>query len=128
MKAALLLSVLCASCASTPHPVVPLPATAETVVVTYLPKAGQDAALQQEIAATWSEMLRLRLTANDEHHFYRAEDDNSRPYFVEIFSWKDAETPDHVPPAIEAHWKKFSDLVEPRGERPGLQIAVVKRL
>jgi hypothetical protein len=113
----------CAACASTtPPPAHPqLAPDAETVVVTYLPKAGQEGALQQEIDATWQDMVRLHLTANNDRAFYRGADDDGHPFFLEIFTWKDHDTPDHAPAEIEAHWKKLSDLVEARGARPGLQ-------
>lgn len=123
----LLVAIACAACASTtptPPPAHPqLPPNAETVVVTYLPKAGQEAALQQEIEATWQDMVHLQLTATDDRSFYRGADDDGRPFFLEIFTWKNHDTPDHAPPQIEAHWKKLSDLVEARGARPGLQFS-----
>jgi hypothetical protein len=125
---ALVLSFLCAACTSVSAPAPQHPAVspnAETVVVTYLPKAGQEAALQQEIEATWQDMVRLHLTANEDRSFYRGADDDGHPFFIEIFSWKDHETPHHAPPEIEAHWKKLSDLVEARGARPGLQFSEV---
>jgi hypothetical protein len=120
----ILVPLLCAACgASAPAPRHALPPTAETVVVTYLPKAGQEAALQQEIEATWQEMVHLKLTATDDRVFYRGDDDDGHPFFLEIFTWKDHDTPDHAPKEIEEHWKKLSDLVEARGARPGLQFS-----
>jgi hypothetical protein len=43
--------------------------------------------------------------------------------FVEILTWRDASVPDNAPKEIRSLWDEMNKLVEPRGGRPGLDIA-----
>jgi hypothetical protein len=53
----------------------------------------------------------------------RGVDDAGKPYFVEIFTWKDASIPDHAPAEVRAIWKKLEAVCEPRGGRPGIDFS-----
>ena len=129
----LLLVALVACRHAAPPPAAPATAPAispdaETVVVTYLPKADKEAELQKEIEATWQTILDLKLAASPDHTFYKGTDESGKPFFIEIFSWRDHDAPDHAPPALTAHWKVLNDLVEARGERGAIEFFEIHRV
>jgi hypothetical protein len=95
----------------------------ETVLITFRGKPGSDEALVRVIAQHWETARRLKFLREDMPHItLRATDAENRPYFVEIFTWRDASIPDAAPPEILAIWKEMSALVEKRGTAPGLEI------
>jgi hypothetical protein len=95
----------------------------ETVMITLRAKAGAEDELARVIAQHWETVRRLKAVREDAPHLtLRANDAANRPYFVEIFTWKDASIPDAAPPEIQALWKAMNALVEKRGTSPGLEI------
>ena len=96
----------------------------ETVMVTYHAKAGSEAALANAIAKQWAAANRLKLVLETPHTLVRGEE-QSKTYFVEIFTWRDANTPDAPPAAIQNIWAEMSQLVESRGARQGIEFAAV---
>jgi hypothetical protein len=102
----------------------------ETVVVTLRAKAGATAALEEVIAKHWSTARRLNLVRDAPHVTLRGTEKDDQVYFLEVFTWRDADIPDHAPAEIQAIWSEMNRLVEPRGGRPGLeidQVALVSR-
>jgi hypothetical protein len=98
--------------------------TPETVMVTYRAKAGSEAALANAIAKQWAAANRLKLVLETPHTLVRG-DEQGKTYFVEIFTWRDANIPDAPPAAIQNIWAEMSQLVESRGARPGIDFAAV---
>ena len=96
----------------------------ETVMVTYHAKAGSEAALANAIARQWAAANRLKLVLETPHTLVRG-DEQGRTYFIEIFTWRDANIPDAPPTAIQNIWAEMSQLVESRGARPGIDFAAV---
>jgi hypothetical protein len=95
----------------------------ETVMVTLHARPGSEQALAQVLARHYDTARRLNLIAADTPHVtLRANEDEDKTYFVEIFTWRDADTPDHAPADILDIWKEMNALVEPRGGKPGLTI------
>ncbi len=76
----------------------PQGAVPETVMVTYHPKPGSEAALANAIARQWA---------------------------VEIFTWRDGNIPDAPPAAIQKIWAEMNQLVESRGGEPGIHFTAV---
>jgi hypothetical protein len=97
----------------------------ETVMLTLQPRQGAEDDLAKAIADHWSAAKRLDLVAPDPHITLRARDEGGRPYFVEIFTWRDAEIPDNAPGEITAIWDRMNALTETRAGRPGLDIKSV---
>ena len=95
----------------------------ETVIVTARPKAGAEADLDRVMAAHWATAQRLDLVLAEPHVRVRAKDADGKPYIVEIFTWRDVDTPDNAPSEIQAIWAEMNRLVEARNGRPGLEIA-----
>jgi hypothetical protein len=102
-------------------------ATPETVMVTYHAKAGSEAALANAIARQWAAANRLKLVLETPHTLVRGEE-QGKTYFVEIFTWRDANIPDAPPAAIQNIWAEMNQLVESRGARPGIDFAAVSEV
>jgi hypothetical protein len=55
----------------------------------------------------------------------RGVDSQNLPYFVEIFTWKSAEIPDHAPAEVRAVWQELENACEKRNGRPGIDFTEV---
>ena len=64
----------------------------ETVMVTYHAKAGSEAALASVIARQWAWAIKLKLVLETPHILVRR-NEQGKTYFVEIFTWRDANIP-----------------------------------
>jgi hypothetical protein len=102
----LLILALAASAQQSAHP--------ETVMITCHAKAGAEAELQRVLTRHWNSASDLKLVRDTPHIRLRGVE-NGHTYFVEIFTWRDAEIPDHAPPAIQSIWAEMNKLVEGRG-------------
>lgn len=98
----------------------------ETVMVTLRSRAGAEQELAQTIARHWDTARRLNLVQPDPHITVRGADDSGKPYFVDIFTWRDAAIPDAAPPEILAIWTDLNRLTEGRDGRPGLEFIEVR--
>ena len=94
-------------------------------MVTYHVKPGCKAELAGVIARHWTLARDLKLVSDRPHIAIRGAEDGSKTYFVEIFTWRDANIPDAAPPAIQAIWAEMNKRVESRGGRPGIGIVEV---
>jgi hypothetical protein len=103
----------------------------ETVMVTLRPKAGAEDALAQVIDRHYETARTLHLLRDDMPHLtLRGVDDTGKPYFLEVFTWRDGSVPDSAPQEIQAIWKEMNDLVESRLGRRGLEfteMSIVQR-
>jgi hypothetical protein len=96
----------------------------ETVMITLQARAGAEQALAGVLARHYEIARRLDLLQRGAPHvtLRRAEPDG-KAFFVEILTWRDGSAPDAAPKEILAAWSEMNALVEPRGGRPGLDIA-----
>jgi hypothetical protein len=98
-----------------------LPATSpETVLATYRVKPDQLDAFLKMMPEYWAALLQRGLVVAQPYVLLRGEE-NGKPIFVQVFSWKDHEVSDHVPPAIQAYWDKMNAMVEARDGHPGIE-------
>jgi hypothetical protein len=97
----------------------------ETVIVTWRVKAGAEAEAQAILARHWETARRLNLVRESPHVTLRTSDAAGKT-FVEIFTWRDAAIPDAAPAEIRAIWDDMNKIAEPRGGRPGLEIAMAE--
>jgi len=81
----------------------------ETVMVTCKAKPGAEADLARVIARHWATARDLKLVVDSPHLTLRRVE-GGRTSFVDIFTWRDAEIPDHAPPAIQAIWAEMNKL------------------
>jgi len=100
----------------------------ETVLVSYRPQPGQEAALLQVLREARAALRRLDLVDESPYVLVRAIDPGGAVRFVEIFTWKSEEIPDHAPPEVRAHWDRMQKLVQPRDGHPGIEIQPVQLL
>jgi hypothetical protein len=95
----------------------------ETVMITLRAKPGAERALADVIARHYDTARRMSLLKADAPHVtLRSVDQDDKQYFVEIFTWRDADTPDHAPKEILALWQEMNALVEARNGQQGLSI------
>lgn len=88
-------------------------------MVTYRAKKGSEARLAQVLTKHWDTVRRLELATSDPRHLYRA-----GSTLIEVFTWKDAEIPDHAPAEIRTIWDEMQALVE----KSGISILEVERV
>jgi hypothetical protein len=100
----------------------------ETVLVTFHAQPGQETALLQVLRDDRATLRRLHLVDEAPFVLARATDPGGAVRYVEIFTWKSAEIPDHAPPEVRANWDRMQKLVQPRGGRPGIDFEQVQLL
>ncbi len=116
--------VIILSAAISPSAAAPRSPAPETVMVTYHAKPGSEPALASAIARQWALANRMKLVLETPHTLVRGNEDG-HTYFVEIFTWRDANIPDAPPAAIQNIWAEMNQLVEWRGGKPGIDFAAV---
>jgi len=102
----------------------------ETVMVTLHAKAGAEAELVRVVERHWETARRLNLVLPATHVTLRGAEADGKTYFVEVFTWRDADIPDHAPAEIQAIWKEMNAAVEARAGQPGLhftEVSIVER-
>ncbi len=103
------------------------PKDPETVVVTFHVREGQEAAMEKLLREDhWPLLRRLSLVRESPHVLVRGKEAGAKPYFREILTWRDHDTPDNAPPEVEAVWKRMYDFVEKRGGAPAIEIEEVE--
>jgi len=101
---------------------------AETVVITYQVKSGQEQALAAVIARHWTVARRLKLVRSTPPHVVLQGGSAGRRYIVEVLTWRDGSVPDAAPEQILGIWQQMEQLVEARDGRPGIDISAVQVL
>jgi hypothetical protein len=74
---------------------------------------------------TWAIYRRLDLVLEKPHLVVRGTDVGGLPYFVEVFTWRSPEIPDHAPPEVRALWQQLESVCEKRNGRPGIDFTEV---
>jgi len=102
----------------------PRPGT-ETVYSIAHVKRGMETQYAELSAKSWAIYRRLDLVLPAPHVVVRGVDSQNLPYFVEIFTWKSAEIPDHAPAEVRAIWQELENACEKRDGRPGIDFTEV---
>jgi len=100
-----------------------------TVMCTYRVQAGKEEAFKALLSRHWPTLNKLGLvTAKPQ--FFRGLDESNKPYFVEIFTWKDGEAPNtaHMNPEVMSVWEPMGALVEERNGRQSMEFPHVQPL
>ena len=74
---------------------------------------------------SWALYRKLDLVLPAPHIVVRGVDSENLPYFVEIFTWKSADIPDHASAEVRAVWQELENACEKRNGRPGIDFAEV---
>ena len=93
----------------------------ETVLSTLRCRPGKEDELQSTLAQEWTTLRKLGLVLADPHILLKGKDDGGKPIFVEVFTWRDHDAPDHVPPEVQAIWNHLQSLVEARDGHKGIE-------
>lgn len=97
----------------------------ESVFVSYQIKAGTDSAFAALLKKTWTTYRQLDLVQPTPHVVLRGETSDGKVYFVEIFTWRDARTPDHAPSEVLATWNELQTFCETRNGKNGIELSEV---
>lgn len=92
----------------------------ETVHSLFQVKAGKEADFVRVYSQAWATYKRLGMVVETPHVLLEAKDDASKPYFVEVLTWKNHDIPDHVPPEVREIWNQMESLCEPRNGKHGI--------
>lgn len=91
-------------------------------------KAGHEVEYAKLSSEAWDLYKRMGLVLDSPHVVLRGRDEKGRPFFVEVFTWKSPDIPDHAPPAVKAIWQQLENACEVRDDRPGIDFVEVKAL
>lgn len=86
-----------------------LAAPPETVAITYKFAPANEARLKEVIDGHWATVKKLDAVTGT-HQLYRG-----AGFYLEIFTWKDADIPDHAPAEVLKWWGEMNKLVEKGG-------------
>ena len=102
----------------------------ETVICTYRVQSGKEDAFTELLSRHWPSLNRLGLVTADLPVHYKGFDESNKPFFVEIFCWKDGSSADtaHEIPEVMAIWELMGMLTEERGAQPAMEFPHVQPL
>ena len=86
----------------------------ETVLSTLRARAGSEDELKKTLAEEWTTLRKLGLVLAEPHVLLKGKDESGKTIFVEVFTWRDHDAPDHVPAEVQAIWKHLESLCEAR--------------
>lgn len=92
----------------------------ETVLATYRVKQAQIEAFLKLMPEYWLALRKDGLVLVEPHLLLRGEESGG-PIIVEVFSWRDHDAPEHVPPEIQAYWGRLNSMVEDRAGHKGIE-------
>lgn len=94
----------------------------ETVLVTYHVKSGQQSQIESILNKQWSALRKLDVVVDQPHLILRGVEDGGKPVYVEIFTWRTADSADHLPAEVQEVWKEMRQSTEQRLGRPGIDV------
>ena len=122
LRIALLGLLGCLTIASSAFAFAQADAEPETVLVRYHVQAGKQPEMEALIRKQWAALRRLDVVEEQPHVVLRGTEDGGKPVFVEVFTWRTADAPDHLPAEIQTLWSAMNKAVESRGGRAGIDI------
>lgn len=106
----------------------PAAAQPETMLVTFHVQAGKADAMASVLRRAWRAYRRDHMVFAAPHLLLRGSEDGGKPTFVEVLTWRRADIPDHMPPAVQALWKRMHDLCESRDGKPPIEGGAMRLL
>ena len=102
----------------------------EIVICTYRVRAGKESDFQKLLAAHWPCLRELDAVTDEPSVAYRGTDREGRPFFVEIFRWKNAAAFEraHSHPDVLAIWEPMDALCESRDGQPSMEFPHVEQV
>jgi hypothetical protein len=86
-----------------------------TMLVSYYPKAGRETELRRLVEQHYPVLSKLGLVTDMPAQVWQARSKGSdRPYFVELFQWKAAQSSEvaHQTPEVMAVWETMGPILE----------------
>ena len=120
-KSLIALSILTTGFATSPLP----SKGTETIHSIAHVKPGREAEYAKLTTEAWALYTRLGLVLETPHVVLQGTDEKGLPYFVEVFTWKSHDIPDHAPVEVKAIWKRLEEACEPREGRRGIDFSEV---
>lgn len=91
----------------------------ETVICTYRVRADCEEEFVGLLREHWPALHRLGLVTGEPSQAYRGTEEEEKPTYVEIFTWKPgAAGRAHETPEVRAIWERMEPLMEERDGRP----------
>ena len=102
----------------------------QTVICTYRVRPSQDEAFREQLSRHWPTLRGLGMVTDTPPSLFQGRDAKERPFFVEIFEWKNADTPAkaHEHPEVMAIWETMDTLCESRDGQPNMEFPHVERV
>lgn len=94
--------------------------TPETVMATFRVKPSQLKAFL-DLMPAYRGALRKKNLVKDEPYLMMTGTEGGKPIVVTIFSWKNHDIPENVPPDIQEYWNRFNSMVEDRAGHSGIE-------
>jgi hypothetical protein len=92
----------------------------ETVLATFRVKPEQMSAFLKLMPRYWAALRAQNLVLDGPHVVMQGEE-RGKPIVVELFSWKNHDAPEHVPPSIQQYWDQINQMVESRDGHAGIE-------
>ena len=92
-----------------------MPVGPVTMLVSYYPKAGREQELRRLVEQHYPVLSALGLVTDQRAQVWAAHAKGTeRPYFVELFEWKTAESSDiaHQTPEVMAVWETMGPILD----------------
>jgi hypothetical protein len=93
----------------------------ETVLVTYHVQAGKEAEFDTVLSHAWQLYREDQFVFAKPHVIVRETEGGDKTRFVEIFTWKSHEIPEHAPEAVKTIWQQEQALCEARNGHSGIE-------
>lgn len=93
----------------------------ETVLSTLRARAGSEDELQKTLSEEWTTLRKLGLVLAEPYVLLKGKDESGKTIFVEVFTWRDHDAPDHAPAEVRAIWKHLESLCEARLGHRGIE-------
>ena len=103
------------------------PTAPETVLATFRVKSDQIGAFLKLMPDYWA-ALRAQHLVLEAPHVVLQGDEHGRPLVSEVFSWRDHDVPEHVPPVIQQYWDRINAMVESRDGHAGIDFPEMKMI
>ena len=98
----------------------------ETVVTTFHVKEGKEDEFAKVLEQAWATYQRLGMVLPKFNLVLRGVEGVNKTYFMEIFTWKDHDAPDHAPAEVQTIWARMESLCERRDGHRGIEFTEVQ--
>jgi hypothetical protein len=101
-----------------------------TVFCHYRVRAGKEPQFVELLRRHWPTLRDLGVVTDEPSAVYRGDDEEGRPFFFEVFSWRSEAAFEraHSHPEVLKIWEPMDGLCEPRDGRPNMEFPHARRV